>query len=172
MSTPLSEDQRRVLAQLVGDMAPRLLTYVRRVYARQDEAEDIVAETFARAATHYEKLRSSPRPDLFLLRIARNLCLDLLRRQRTITEHALQTPRRNADDAPADGLLQAEALRELGSAVESLPAAQREVLVLKFTAGLTFEEIAQTLEIPLGTALSRMHAAMARLRSTLRVVPS
>ena len=52
-------------------------------------------------------------------------------------------------------------------AIERLPEAQREIVVLRLTAELKFEEIAEMLAIPLGTALSRMNSALARLRKEL-----
>lgn len=163
----LTADDRRLLAALVQDMGPRLLAYVRRVYGNV-EADDIVAETFCRAAQNVQALRASERRDLYVLTIARNLCRDAFRRAR---------PVRGADtleryDAgcvgPDEEVARSEQVGLLRAAVAALPENLREIVVLRLSSGLKFEEIAQLLQMPLGTALSRMHQAVEVLRDQLR----
>lgn len=164
----LSADQRALLESLLRDVGPRLLAYVRRAFGNRLDAEEIVAETFARAADNIATLSGSDRKDLYLLTVARNLCRDAFRRRRPellSDERLRDCPAPVA--SPADSSVAAEDRQRLRDAVGRLPPAQREVVVLRLSADLKFQEIAELLEIPLGTALSRMNAAVHHLRKDL-----
>lgn len=164
----LSPDERTLLDRLLTEFGPRILAYIRRTYGGQHDAEDIVADTFFRAARNITAVQASARPDLYLLTIARNLCRDRFRRSRhgPLPEAYLQG---QPDDIPEahENAARAEELISLRKAVASLPENLREVVVLRLSTGLRFEELAELLNIPLGTALSRMHAAVQRLREVL-----
>jgi RNA polymerase sigma-70 factor (ECF subfamily) len=167
---PLSAEDRVWLDQLVRTCGPRLLAYVRRTYGSRLDAEEIVAETFSRAAANLARLRKCARHDLYLLTIVRNLCRDFFRRR------AASGPEETLEDCPAATpepdatLTQTERRRALRAGVAALPEAQREVVTLRLSAGLKFEEIAELLNLPLGTVLSRMHAAVQRLKQDLGCV--
>ena len=169
---PLGAGERDYLDALVREASPRLFAYVRRVFGRSDEVEDIVAETFCRAASNLAALRGGDRPMLYLLTIARNLCRDRFRRQKPVdnaaadrlAEHPAQP------SASSGGLAGNEQVERLQTAVAALPENLREIVVLRMSGDLKFEEIAELLHIPLGTApLSRMHTAMGKLRQTMSV---
>jgi RNA polymerase sigma-70 factor, ECF subfamily len=164
----LTTDERALLDRLLTEFGPRILAYVRRTYGGQHDAEDIVAETFFRAAKNITAVHASARPDLYLLTIARNLCRDRFRRDRhgPLPEAYLQGQPDGVPE-PHENAVRAEQLASLRKAVASLPENLREVVVLRLSTGLRFEELAELLKIPLGTALSRMHAAVQRLRETL-----
>jgi RNA polymerase sigma-70 factor (ECF subfamily) len=167
---PLASDERALLDGLVRELAPRLTAYVHRVHGRRDEVEDIVAEAFCRAAANIDALRASERVDLYLLTVVRNLCRDRYRRKQPDAidaERLAEQPGRGA--GPVECATRSEQRRALQQAVTSLPENLREIVVLRLSAGLKFEQIAELLEIPLGTALSRMHTAMGRLRAKLDV---
>ncbi len=168
---PLGSGERDYLDALVRDASPRLFAYVRRVFGKSDEVEDIVAETFCRAAGNLAALRGGDRPVLYLLTIARNLCRDRFRRQKPVdnaaTDRLAEHPARPfaSGTVPADD----EQIERLQAAVAALPENLREIVVLRMSGDLKFEEIAELLHIPLGTALSRMHTAMGKLRQTMSV---
>lgn len=164
----LDDRQRAMLDGLVCELGPRLVAYVHRVYANRQDSEDIVAEAFCRAADNVAALSASSRPDLYLLTIARNLCRDRFRRRRpeAASFHTLGD-RADGGIEPAQHVVRDEQRRALQRAVADLPESMREVVVLRISSGLKFEEIAELLQIPLGTALSRMHTALERLRKTL-----
>ncbi len=164
----LDDDERAMLDALVRETGPRLMAYVRRAYGQMVDVEEVVAETFARAAARIERLRTSDRQDLYLLRIARNLCLDGFRRSKpeSATDEFINT-RPAGSLEPREQVEQVERERMLRQAVSELPETLREMVVLRTSAGLKFEEIAELLKIPLGTALSRMHAALRRLKNRL-----
>ncbi|MEW6250147.1 MAG: RNA polymerase sigma factor [Planctomycetota bacterium] len=165
----LAPADRRLLDQLIVELGPRLRAYIRHLAHPQD-VEDLVAESFCRAAANMGAVRATGRRDLYFLTIARNLCRDRIRRRRlpNVPPEMLdqESP---APDLSAD-LARAEELDALRAAVASLPETLREVVVLRIATRLRFEEIAELLNVPLGTALSRMHDAVRHLRNTLGVV--
>jgi len=143
--------------------ASGLYTYLR-MQARE-EAEDLLQETFSRVSRALPRYRPDGRFPAWLYAIARNLVRDDRRR-----------PRREVplDDEPAlaaEGSLQdshanREAVRE---ALRTLPAEQREVVLLRAYGDLSFVEIARLLGCPPATAVTRMHRAVERLRRALVV---
>ena len=164
----LSADQRALLEAPRAEVGPRLMAYVRKAFGNSLDAEEIVAETFARAADNITAVAASERKDLYLLTVARNLCRDAFRRRRPSLLSDEQLRDRPAPVAtPADSSVAAEDRQRLLDAVARLPPAQREVVVLRLSADMKFQEIAELLEIPLGTALSRMNAAVRHLRKDL-----
>jgi RNA polymerase sigma-70 factor, ECF subfamily len=142
-----------------------------------EEARDAAQETFARA---YAALGSFDPAQPFapwLLRIARNHCLDVLRRR------GLQ-PRQVALDADSeeggvrevadsttpradDALERRELADSLERAVSALPVNYREVVQLFHVEQLSYKEIAQAMDVPLGTVMTWLHRARARLRVAL-----
>lgn len=168
----LGPSERRRIAELVEEAAPRVFAYVRRAFPKASDAEDIVAETFARAIDHADALRAAPNPVLYLLTIARNIVRDQFRRRRpTLAAPELLAERAASDLGPRDVLeldeARAATSESLEAALAGLTDVQREIVSLRYAAGLTFEEIASLLDIPLGTALSRMNAAVAALRKRM-----
>ena len=166
----LRPEDARFLDSLVTDYGPRLLAYVRHIDRNPQDAEDVVAEVFCRAAHNMAGLRRTNRPDLYLIAAARNLCRDRLRRRSTsqLTDGAY---RDCVDSAvrPHHAAEYAEQLELLRAAVCELPESLRDVVVLGLSTGLRFEDIAELLNVPLGTALSRMHIAVEQLRAKLGV---
>jgi RNA polymerase sigma-70 factor (ECF subfamily) len=163
VARPLSEEERSVLDAQVRTMAGRLAAYAQRMGVGRQDAEDLVAEVFARAADDVRRLYRAPQPEFYLLRIARNLCRDRLRRRFPATRPT-EWLDSGATSSEPGAVESCEAVR---TAVRELPEAQREVIVLRYSVGLKFAEIAALLEIPLGTALSRANAAMQTLRDAL-----
>ena len=164
----LSADERALLESLLAEVGPRLMAYVRKAFGNSLDAEEIVAETFARAADNIAAVMRSERKDLYLLTVARNLCRDAFRRRRPdlLPDEQLRNWPALVT-TPDERSIAAEDRQRLLDAVARLPPAQREVVVLRLSAELKFEEIAELLGIPLGTALSRMNAAVRHLRKDL-----
>ena len=97
----------------------------------------------------------------------RNAAIDQVRRRRA----ARQAPVSIFDHAatnPAAAAVEAEQFRLLRQAVEALPPGQREAVVLKTYAGLTFQQMASVLDEPLHTVASRYRRALDRIRGALR----
>ncbi len=171
----LRDDERALLEAAVRSAGPRLLAYARRGGPRGVDPEDIVAETFCRAAANIEAWKACDNRDVYLFTIARNLCRDGFRRlggtgvmaRERLTPHAQFELRAGDAPPPVESLQRRQDRERVAGEVAALPDELRELVLLRTSAGLKFEEIASLLQIPLGTALSRMRAALARLRTRL-----
>jgi len=152
-----------------------------RLLGDREEARDAAQETFVRAWTAMATYDSAQPFAPWLLRIARNHCIDLARRRlpaaRKLELDALpeEGERRELSDevtAPADvALEQAEVARGLGAAVAALPPNYREVIHLFHVEHMSYKDIAATLEVPIGTVMTWLHRARARLREALAQRP-
>jgi RNA polymerase sigma-70 factor (ECF subfamily) len=102
-----------------------------------------------------------------MYRVARNLALNAQRKGQRGEKAALAHPDRERTAPPADHALEEEELaRALAQAVKRLPPALAELFHLR-SSGMSYEEMASVLEIPLGTIKSRMHQMVAQLREDL-----
>ncbi len=141
-----------------------------------EEARDAAQETFVRAWSAIGTYDPAQPFAPWLLRIARNHCLDLVRRR-------LPASRRVDLDAEGEGeraeladpaapraderLEKAETASTLGVAVAALPPNYREVIHLFHVEQMSYKEIAATLEVPIGTVMTWLHRARAKLRDAL-----
>ncbi|QOT77595.1 RNA polymerase sigma factor [Cupriavidus basilensis] len=139
------------------------------------EAEDVTQKTWVKLMTRCADYQPSAALRTFLFQIARNTWLDQLRgayeRQRdTLDETHLAMP---ADDLSPEAEAQLrQNLQGVRQALLALPAAQREVIVLRFFSEMSVEDIALTLGEKFETIKSRLRYAFARLRENLVATPS
>ncbi len=145
--------------------------YLRRMAGRDDLADELFGRTWLRLVETGDRIRSPRAIRGYVLSIARRQWLDELRRRQQDAAGSLdhQDPPEDATTASSalEALAQEEDAYRLRRAVDLLPAPLREVVVLRTYAGLTFQEIAELLDLPLGTALTRMRRATHRLAATL-----
>jgi RNA polymerase sigma-70 factor (ECF subfamily) len=143
----------------------------------RDEAADVVQETYVRAWDRRGELRDPAAVLGWLCRIARNAAHDRRhgwwsRVRARLDEAGAQIGARAGEGpAPDEALGAAQAAAAVRRAVASLPEGQRVVLVLREVEGMTYEEIAEALDLPLGTVESRLHRArkgLARLLEAWR----
>jgi RNA polymerase sigma-70 factor (ECF subfamily) len=126
------------------------------------EAEDLTQEVYLKAYLKLDSLRDPGVKKEWLFRIARNTCLDHLKKQ---NRNPLAFQETNPGDDPPDPrtpetqALQDEEQARLKAAISSLPRKQREVFVLKEYASLSYKEIAATLDVREGTVMSRLNRA-------------
>lgn len=163
--TQMSSDLERIYDEHAQALFAFLLNFTR------DEADtrDVLQEIFIKLARQPDLLRSAHDERPFLLRLAHNAAIDLMRRRGTRDKHHEQFgTEQHSLFAPASDPDEAAFRTELATALGELPADQRAVVHLKLWAGLTFEEIATTLEIPLNTAASRYRYGLDKLRARLR----
>jgi RNA polymerase sigma-70 factor (ECF subfamily) len=150
---------------------PRMLLCARQWTRSLADAEDVVQEAFVRYWRHQRSLPGN-RQALIVTSI-RRAAIDLARREsrRARREEKSGIGLDDGTDVfePAVGD-DHDRRREIESALRRLPVEQREVLVLKIWNELTFEQIAETLGIPLNTAASRYRYALAALRKELNPV--
>jgi RNA polymerase sigma-70 factor (ECF subfamily) len=147
-----------------------------RLLQHPEDARDAAQETFVRAyaalGTYDPALPFAP----WLLRIARNHCLDLARRRgvrppevalEAVPEAGAQEVPDRSTPAPDETLVARQQVGRLEAAVAALPPNYREVVHLFHVEHLSYKEIARTMDVPLGTVMTWLHRARARLRREL-----
>src|SRR5688500_305999 len=140
---------------------------------REDEARDATQETFIAAYRNLGRFRGEARVSSWLHRIAVNQCLTVKRRAKTRSEEFLDHETSESDRifvapikfSPGNEAEQSERQRVVRQAVSSLPVDLRQVVVMKEFEEMTFQEISDTLELPLSTVKSRLYTALKQLRS-------
>jgi RNA polymerase sigma-70 factor, ECF subfamily len=157
----------------------RLVAYriAYRLLGNEADALDAVQEAFVKALTHLPSFQGRSSFKTWLLRIVSNASLDLGRqrgRREALSLDAMG-PKHREDVEPlvADlsgrDLERAELRRILQRALDHLPDAQRQTFVLHAEAGLSYREVAGTLDISIGTVMSRLYYARQKLRALLTV---
>lgn len=136
----------------------------------QQLAEDVAQQTFERAWRHaqiYDSRRGSV--STWLTTIAHNLAIDTVRARRTVpmAPEDLDTFIGVVTETPERWALADEASAQLRAAVARLPREQARALVMTGVYGMTAQQVADSERIPLGTAKTRIRAAMAKLRTIL-----
>jgi len=141
------------------------LGYVRNPW----DAEDLAQETYLRAHERLSELREPAQARAWISRIARNACVDHLRRARVRRLFGMQTKPSEPTAPPPDMALDDEVrINELRTALASLPARMREVLILREYGELSYEEIGRAMGLRTGTVMSRLHRARSALAAILR----
>ena len=153
--------------ELIGRWERRLFYYVRRLVGGERDGWDVLQQTWLGA---YESIRSLSDPKLlatWLYRIARNKAISH-RRARGVraAELAEIIGEPAAEDEP-DALEEFENAQAVHRAIDELSLAHREVLTLHFLQDLSLEQIADVLDVPIGTVKSRLHHAKRELRKVL-----
>jgi RNA polymerase sigma-70 factor, ECF subfamily len=145
--------------------------YLLGTVGRLDVADDLLQETFQRAWQARERYRDDGHERAYLLRIADRLVIDRSRRlgvEINVTDTVWNDVEpAAATELPLEEITRAETGEELTAALEQLTLAQRRVLLLRYFGDLTFEEIAETLDCPLATALSHCRRGLAAMRKLL-----
>ena len=152
----------------------RVLAYrvAYRLLGNDADALDAVQEGFIKALSHLESFQGRSSFKTWLLRVVSNAALDV-GRQRSRREMLSLNVSHNGDgegpgpltlDNPTSGLERAELRRLLNEALATLPEAQRKTFVLHADAGLSYREVAEALEISIGTVMSRLYFARQKLR--------
>lgn len=154
-----------------------------RVLRDEEAARDAVQDAFVKAYTALARFEGRSSFFTWLYRLVMNQCLDARRRDKSGREVAYEEggglelepeasllPVPEVDGvrfAPAATLMRKELLAHLARAVEQLPPAARETLLLREVEGLSYAEIATALSIPKGTVMSRLHYARKQLQKLL-----
>lgn len=142
------------------------------VMRNEQDAEDMTQETFIRAfrALPRFEIRQGTSFEAWLYRIAVNACRSRMRRKwYQVLPWPEPAPQMVAepDEQPERQMIQGEQRDRILEAIDCLGEKHRLVVILRYYAGLTNEEIARALDIPSGTVRSRLHIARQRLRDLL-----
>jgi RNA polymerase sigma-70 factor (ECF subfamily) len=157
--------------EIVRRYQRRVYSTAMRIVRRHDLADDVTQEAFLRA---HRALASYDRGRPFgpwICRIAANLAINHVRspeaREEALDEGAIGREPASAADGPLGAVLEKEAQRVLEEAVGRLPAEQRAVFVLRTFDDLSYKEIAEALDLSVGTVMSRLSRAREKLRGAL-----
>ncbi len=186
METAGTSDEQIIERALAGDVdafGEIVHRWERRIFAlaygilgREEEARDATQETFIAAFRNLRGFRGEAKVSSWLHRIAVNQCITRQRRARVRAETGLDeeveagreqflsTGHEALPSHSTESKQRAEAVRR---AVASLPQELREIVLMKEFEELTFQEIADTLDVPLSTVKSRLYTALKQLRLRL-----
>lgn len=161
---------RRTFDELLLPHLDAAYTLARYLLRDQHEAEDAVQDAFLRAVRYFGSFHGGD-ARAWLLTIVRNSCATRRRREHirdrsTEFNDEVHSPVDDASDAEAKVIRAAEA-GTIRRAIDELPFEFREVVVLRDVQGLSYREIAEVAEIPMGTVMSRLARARARVRERL-----
>jgi RNA polymerase sigma-70 factor (ECF subfamily) len=162
--------------ELVNKYSRPIIDYCRRLVGNPTVAEDLAQEAFVKfylGLSTFDPARSlSP----FLYRIAHNHCLDWLRKKKVPTiplvweadgEESREADAPDLTLAPDELAGRREVQEAVDEALASLPPTYRGALVMRFREGMTYEEIAAALDLPLGTVKARIHRGREKLQQRL-----
>ena len=147
--------------------------------AREDEAKDAAQETFIAAFRNLKNFRGEAKVSSWLHRIAVNQCLTTKRRAKTRSEDFLDDDEMGEDRtflapahlSPSRITEQSERTALIRQAINSLPTELRQVILMKEFEEMTFQEISESLEMPLSTVKSRLYTALKQLKLKLKSTP-
>lgn len=174
----LEQEVRQFHGEVVGHV-PALLAFARRLCRNEAEAEDLVQDTVIKAIRARKQFQPGTHMKAWLIKILRNAFIN--RYHRAAMERAIaSTP---TSEALVDGWMSHASVRAmrdpeaitfrpelreaLVAAIDRLPADFREVVLLADAEGLSYREVADVLECPMGTVMSRLHRARKLLKADL-----
>ena len=172
----LKARDERALGELYDQVAPWVMGLTFRILQDEDEAGEVVGDVFVQVWRHIDQHDARRGPLVpWILSIARNRALDVLRRRRRWwrkTERIAQAqgePEDNVASTPHEASVPGWPVhREVHAALAALPEEQRRVVLLSYFEGLSHREIARRLRQPLGTVKTRMRMAHQRLTERLK----
>ena len=155
---------REAFSVLAGGAVDRLYAIARLILRDTDLAEDATQDALVRAWRDLPTLRDVERFDAWLYRITVRACADIGRHRRRWRAELSVVPIEPAESDRAAELADRD---QLERGLRRLSDAQRTILILHFYVGLSQSEAADVLEIPVGTAKSRLHYAIDALRAAI-----
>jgi len=172
---------RSAFALLVRRHQRPLYNFALRQLRSAPGAEEIVQDAFVRVVQNAADFKHEARFSTWLYTIARNLCIDQLRKHALRRHPSLDEPKRAEEgegptlgEQTADGRADVERATVAGeirervlAAIDELPEEQREVFLMREVASLPFKEIAEIVGVPENTVKSRMRYALERLQAAL-----
>lgn len=182
----MRDDQGLIAASLQGDTTAfgelvqryqeRLYHAVYRMLDNPDDALDVVQDAFLNAYQCLHGFKGDAQFFTWLYRIAMNSAISHKRKQRVVLsidmarrngEASAEPPDPSEDTRPGHSLERAEQERRIHRALSRLSPEHRSVLVMKDMEGQKYEEMAELLQVPIGTIRSRLHRARLELRALL-----
>src|SRR5205085_2553363 len=147
-------------AKRLVELIPRLRRYARALVGDRATADDLVQDTLERAWAKLHLYRRGTDLRAWLFTVMHNVYVNKVRSARPTDQLEEEMPELAQRAAQGDSLL----VRDLDRAIALLPAEQRVVLLLVALEDMSYEEVARTLGIPMGTVMSRLSRAREKLR--------
>jgi len=175
---PWVDDVRRArrgdsnaFANLVKSVQRQVYGLCLRMLRTEAEASEVAQETFLRAYQNLDRFDESRPFDLWVLTIARNQCLDLLRRRQKmktddVDDHAYTLT--TGEPTLEEGAIARQERKSLEDAMATLSVEDREVLALYYVQKRTTKEIAQVMDVAPGTIMARLFRAREKLRNKMQ----
>ena len=158
-----TDAQRNELSEFYERNTDRFLNVALKTLHNKEQAEDAVQEAFLRIANSPDVFFSLGNAERirYMCAVVRNIAVDMYKKSRTLgTEELSEDIAYRNDDAPIENALLADIAREeILAFIDTLPEAQRAVLVLSYASGLSADEIAAALNIPVSAVYKRLYAA-------------
>jgi RNA polymerase sigma-70 factor (ECF subfamily) len=162
----------------IGSFEDLAMPYFARLYnlacwltRDQTEAEDLVQETYVKALRGFSSFQQGTNFRAWIYRILRNTFLTSktgLRVATSFDDDDEKPPEPSTDETPESVLVARYEQQSLQRALEALPVNYREVILLCDLEEMSYQEIGDTLAIPIGTVMSRLSRARKALRASLR----
>lgn len=150
------------------DAMPQLRRFAYSLTGSMDDADDLLQNTVERALNH--KVPEGVDLTKWLFRVCRNLWIDDYRSQKVRQEATLQPQLQDREIVDGERAMSSEIeLDQVTRAMDKLPDDQRLVLSLVAAQGMSYKEVAATLEIPAGTVMSRLARARTALIQSLNI---
>jgi RNA polymerase sigma factor (sigma-70 family) len=178
------EGDRAAYDEIVRRYGPQVFEFINRMVGHEELAEDLTQETFVKAFSALDRDGPKKKPSAWFLRIANNTAVDYVRRKRpdstrsplTVTPgeierralRILKTPPDTPPPTPTPGTDLSESVAAITRALRKLRPEYRECFVLHYVEELSYDEIADTLDLPLGTVKSRLNRAREELRGMIK----
>jgi RNA polymerase sigma-70 factor (ECF subfamily) len=171
---------QKAYATLVEQHRGAVYHIINKIVRNEDVANDLVQETFMKAFSSLAMYRSEYRFSTWLYKIAANASIDFLRKRR-IQALSLDRPLETKDGSvefevpdysyhPGRDLERKEQRFTIEEAIDSLPEKYREVIIYRHKEDKSYEEIAELLDIPVGTVKARIFRARELLKKKLRKI--
>ena len=179
--TLAQEGREAAFRELIRRYERPVFSLIFRMVRDRETSEDLAQDTFIKVLNHIDKYRPEFKLSSWLFKIANNVAIDHLRKRQLETvsidgsPHASSASEVEATSfdvvSPGENALDEMQSRELGSSIEraiaSLRPEYRSCILLRHVEGRSYEEIAATLDLPLGTVKTYIHRARHQLREAL-----
>jgi len=166
--TQAQQGDRNAFSELIRIHAQGVQRVVYRMCGDQQVAEDAAQETFIQAWMKLDSYRPKSSLRNWLYRIAVNSAIDMLRKEKRILSEAVEEmPLADGELGPEAAYIHEERAVAIHNAIAALPDASRAVFILREYEDLSYREISETLDIPLGTVMSRLSYARKLLKDEL-----
>jgi len=153
---------------MVDRYKDRLMNVIGRMLSSQEEAEDIVQETFVRVYQHRQSFNFQHCFSTWIYTIGLNLARNELRKRRRFKFFEITEMQGSEKELAVEAKIPSRVPELLSEAVEQLPSKYREAFLLRDIEEMSYEEVADVLDVPLGTVKSRVNRARLMLREKLK----